>query len=265
MVIFKKTLFFIVLIYCLALLALYFFQERLIFQGVKLKPNYSFNFSKPCKEVILKTKDGALLDALYFKVKNPKGVILYFHGNKDNLVRWGKIASELTQYNYNVFVVDYRGYGKSTGKRREALLYADAQQCYNFLKQKFDDSKIIVYGRSLGASFATYVASKNKPQQLILEAPFNRLSGVPKYWFTYVPYNLLLRYRFNSQQYIKKVICPITVFHGTKDYVIPLKLGLKLINASTAKKVKFVKIKNGTHHNLSNFTIYKSTLKSILK
>ena len=166
----KKILFIVVIFYCFALLGLYIFQERILFQSVKLKPQYKFSFSKTFTEINLKIDDGAQLNGLYFEVDNPKGVILYFHGNKDNLVRWGGIASELTRYKYNILVVDYRGYGKSTGKRSETKLYHDAQLWYNHLKTTFSETKIILYGRSLGATFATYVASNNKPQQLILEA-----------------------------------------------------------------------------------------------
>jgi len=262
---FKKTLFVILVFYCVALLGLYFFQERFIFQSVKLNPNYSYNFTKSFKEINLKTKDGAILNAVYFKVEKPKGVILYFHGNKGNLQRWGKIASELTRFNYNVFVVDYRGYGKSTGKRSEIQLYADAQHCYDFLKQQFDESKIVVYGRSLGTTFATYIAGKDKPQQLILEAPFNHLSAVPKYWFKYVPYDLLLRYKFNSQEYIKTVSCPITIFHGTKDLVIPIKLGQQLFKSAPAKTTKFITVNKATHHNIGEFEVYKEKMRELLE
>ncbi len=260
----KKTLFFILVVYCVALLGFYLFQERFIFQSVKLKQDYSFKFDKTFKEINLKTKDGAILNALYFELKNPKGVILYFHGNKGNLVRWGSIASELTPYNYNVLVVDYRGYGKSTGTRSEDKLYNDAQRWYNYLKATFKESNITVYGRSLGATFATYVAGNNKPKQLILEAPFNRLSAVPEYWFKYAPYNLLLRYRFNSQEYIKNVSCPITIFHGTKDRVISIKIGRRLYKSAPKDLTEFVRVNNATHHNIGDFDIYKAKMAALL-
>ena len=249
----------------MALLGLYVFQERFIFQSVKLKQDYSFKFVKTFKEINLTTVDKAQLNGLYFKVKNPQGVILYFHGNKDNLVRWGGIASNLTDYNYNVLVVDYRGYGKSTGKRSEAKLYQDAQLWYNYLKARFKEAAITIYGRSLGTTFATYVASKNNPQQLILEAPFNKLSSPPKQWFRVAPYDLLLRYKFNSDIYIKSVRCPITIFHGTKDKVIPINIGRKLFKVAPKNLTEFITVKNATHHNINNFNIYKEKINSLLE
>jgi uncharacterized protein len=260
----KKTLFIVVVFYCIVLLGLYLFQERMLFQSVKLKAQYQFNFSKQFSEINLKTDDDAQLNGLYFEVTKPKGVILYFHGNKDNLVRWGDIASELTQYNYNVLVVDYRGYGKSTGTRSETKLYQDTQEWYNYLKTTFKETGIVVYGRSLGSTFATYVASKNKPQQLILEAPFNSLADVPRYWFKYAPYNLLLKYKFNSQAYIKSVNCKTTLFHGTKDKVIPFKLGRKLFKAAPKNKAIFIEIKGGKHNNLGSFELYWKTIEKLL-
>ncbi|MCF6214325.1 MAG: alpha/beta hydrolase [Flavobacteriaceae bacterium] len=250
--------------YCLALLGLYFFQERLLFQSVKLPQDFNFKFEKPFTEINLKTEDNATLNGLYFELKNPKGVILFFHGNRDNLVRWGTIASGFTKYNYNVLVVDYRGYGKSTGKRSETKLYQDAHQWYTYVNQMFDESKIVVYGRSLGATFATYVAYKNKPAQLILEAPFNSLVALPKYWFKYAPYDLLLKYHFNSQKYIKEVPSKITIFHGTKDRVIPIKLGQKLFKSAPKNKAIFIVIDGGKHNNLATFDKYHKAVKEIL-
>ena len=260
----KKALLIIVLFYGVALLGLYLFQERLIFQSVKLNSQYKFKFSKPFTEVNLTITDGAKLNAVYFEVQNPKGVILYFHGNKDNLQRWGTIASEFTKYNYNVLVVDYRGYGKSTGQRSEAKLYQDAQQWFTHINNSFEASQIVVYGRSLGATFATFVASKNRPAQLILESPFNSLVAVPQYWFKYAPYNGLLKYKFNSQEYIKDVRCKTAIFHGTKDRVIPFVLGKKLFDKAPQNIATFIAIDNGKHNNLDTFEEYHKVIKELL-
>lgn len=153
----------------------YLVQERIIFQSKKLDKNFSYTFAKKFEEVNLKAKDNSTINALHFKVENPKGVLLYFHGNKGSLKRWGDMVSPYTDYNYDVFVMDYRGYGKSNGKRSENVMYSDAQVAYDHLKNAFKESDIVVYGRSMGATFATFVSSQNKPKQLILEAPFYSL------------------------------------------------------------------------------------------
>jgi len=138
---------------------LYFFQEKIIFLPSKLPQDYSYSFSEPFKEFNLAAKDGAKLNGLHFKRENPKGVILYFHGNAGDLARWGEIATFFAQKEYDIVVMDYRTYGKSTGKLSEDALFKDAQLFYDYTLDKYKEEDIIVYGRSLGASIATYTAS----------------------------------------------------------------------------------------------------------
>ena len=147
--------------------SLFFFQEKLIFRPITLPQDFVYNFSNPFEELFLKAEDGAVINALHFKKENPKGIILYFHGNAGNLARWGKITEFFVEKDYDVLVMDYRTYGKSTGKLSEQALYSDAQMCYNYVLKQYEESEIIVYGRSLGTGMATYLASNNNPKQLI--------------------------------------------------------------------------------------------------
>jgi len=252
-------------IYLLAILILFLMQEKITFQNTVLPTNHQFSFKQKFEEVNITTTDNNVLNALHFKVENPKGVLLYFHGNKGSLDRWGTIASYFTKFNYNVFVVDYRSYGKSTGDFDEVLMYGDAQLCYDYLKKRYAEDKITIYGRSLGCTFAIRTASQNNPKQLILEAPFYNLSDAAKYHYPYVPYGLLLKYKFNSNKYIKKVICKTTIFHGTEDEVIPIKSGKKLANSAIKENTTFITIKGGTHHNLFDYENYQKTITELLK
>ncbi len=254
----------LIIIYLLAILILFLLQDKIVFHNVKLPQNHTFRLPQKFDEVNLNTIDKKVLNALHFKVENPKGVLLYFHGNAGNLDRWGKITGYFTKFDYDVFVVDYRSYGKSTGDFNEKRMYEDAQLCYDYLKEKYSEDRISIYGRSLGCTFAIKVASQNKPKQLILEAPFYNLKNVAKYHYPYVPYGFLLKYKFTSNKYIKNVTCKITIFHGTKDKVIPIKSSKKL--ASNANnKTKYIVIENGTHHNLFDFENYQTTIAKILK
>ncbi|MCH5715632.1 alpha/beta hydrolase [Niabella hibiscisoli] len=136
-------------IYIVVMMGLVMFQQKLIFRPEKLEASYQFSFDRAFKELHFQRADGAMLNALYFTVAQPKGVILYFHGNKGSLKRWGTIASAFTQYNYNVLVMDYRSYGKSTGELSEVNLQNDARFFYKELQKQFPEDHIIVYGRSL--------------------------------------------------------------------------------------------------------------------
>ena len=260
----KKGLIVIFCIYMALLLGFYLFQEKIIFQSKKLDKNFTYRFTKKFEEVNLNTKDNSTINALHFKVENPKGVLLYFHGNKGSLKRWGDMVSPYTEYHYDVFVMDYRGYGKSNGKRSENAMYNDAQVAYDYLKDTFNESDIVVYGRSMGATFATFVSSQNKPKQLILEAPFYSLVDAINGNFPFLPFNALLKYKFRSNELISKVASPTVIFHGDKDALVSLKSGKKLYESSNKEITDFITIKNGTHHNLSTFNIYKEKVKTLL-
>lgn len=261
----KKIGVLLIVLYVIILLGFYFFQNSIVFRPKKTAQNYTYIFKQNFEEVNLKTTDKAILNAILFKVENPKGIILYFHGNKGNLERWGTIAAELTKLNYDVFVVDYRGYGKSTGKRTEELMYADAQLCYDYLLNTYEENEIVVYGRSLGGTFATYVTANNNPRQLILEATFSSMQDVVTHKLPILPYSKILKFKFKTFELIENVKCSILIFHGKQDRLVSIKLAKKVYAHSNKELTKFVEIANGTHHNLSSFEKYQVEIRSVLK
>lgn len=246
----------------MGLLAL--FQEKLIFLPSKLDQDYVYSFQTPFTELNLATPDGAQLNALHFKPKNPQGIIVYFHGNAGDLSRWGYIAEPFTKYGWEVLIMDYRSYGKSTGELSEKALYADAQLFYNFAKKQFNEDQIIVYGRSLGCAMATNVAANNKPNQLILETPFFSMEDMANRRFPFLPTKTLLAYQFNNNKAILKVECPITIFQGTEDSVVPFESAEKLFQLIKDKKNRFVTIEGGEHNNLVEFQEYHETIDRLL-
>lgn len=245
--------------------SLYFFQEKLIFRPTTLSQDFTFNFSNPFEELFLKAEDGAVINAIHFKTENPKGVILYFHGNAGDLSRWGKITEFFVEKNYDVFVMDYRTYGKSKGTLSEQALYNDAQMCYNYVLERYAASEITIYGRSLGTGMATYLASNNNPKKLILETPFYSLTDVAKYRFSLFPTKKLLKYDFPSYKYVQDINCPILIFHGTDDGVIPYASSEKLFNSMNQKDKMFFTIENGEHNNLIEFDSYRKQIQKILQ
>ncbi len=260
-----KILLILAIIYFITAFILYFIQEKIVFQGVDLPDSHVYDLPQKFEEVTLKTDKSTSINALHFKVENPKGVILYFHGNRGNLERWGNITRYFTVFNYDVFVMDYRNYGKSKGTFNEELMYGDAQFCYNYIKKQYPENKITIYGRSLGCTFAIKTASQNKPKQLILEAPFYSLSDVAKYHYPFMPFGFLLKYKFESYKFIGEISCKTTFFHGTDDNVVPYSSGKKLFKKAPQEYASFISIKNGTHHNLSEFAIYEKTIFELLK
>ena len=260
----KRIVLIIIGLYVLSSLGFYLFQKDIIFRPKKLSENYTFVFDKNFEEVNLSTNDNSIINALHFKIENPKGVIIYFHGNKGNLSRWGKIVNPFTNYGYDVFVMDYRGYGKSTGKRTEEAMYKDAQLCYDYILKSYDENSIVVYGRSIGGTFATYVASINNPKQLIMEATFNSMTEVVNNIFPILP-NMLIKFKFETYKLIPKVRASTIIFHGNKDALVSIELGKKLYNYSNEEHTRFIEIDGATHHNISEFKKYKNTLEAYLK
>lgn len=245
--------------------ALYLFQEKLLFLPTVLPQDHVYEFKHDFKEYFLETDDEAIINTLHFKAKKPKGAILYFHGNAGDLQRWGSIVGYFVDMNYDVYVMDYRTYGKSKGALSESAFYKDAIQCYNHLNQFWKAENITIYGRSLGGAMATYIASEKEHKQLILETPFYNVEDVAKHRFPIFPVKRLLKYRFPNNEYIKNVTSQITIFHGTDDYVVPFSSAQKLFNVAPKEQTEFVTIEEAGHNNLIEFETYRAKVEALLK
>ncbi|AUP78634.1 alpha/beta hydrolase [Flavivirga eckloniae] len=242
---------------------LYFEQEKILFHPSVLPQDFNYEFPYPFEELFLQT-DGANINALHFKIDNPKGVVLYFHGNAGDLSRWGIVTQFFVKKQYDVLVIDYRTYGKSTGELSESALYNDSQYCYDYLKQHYSESDITVYGRSLGTGMATYVASKNKPKQLILETPYYSMTDVAKSKFPIFPIEYMLKYKLPSYKFISQVNCPISMFHGTNDRIVPYESAQKLFKEAPAAHTTFTTLDGGSHFNLIKHETFLKRANQIL-
>lgn len=244
--------------------SLYFLQEKLLFLPTVLAQDYQFEFAYPFEEVFLNPAENVSINAIHFKAERPKGVILYFHGNAGDLSRWGNMAEPFVAKNYDVFMMDYRTYGKSMGKLSEQAFYDDAQYCYDYLLKQYTESDIVIYGRSLGTGISTFLASSNKPKQLILETPYYSILDVAKHRFPIFPVSTLLKYQFPSNEFIVDVNCTITIFHGTDDVVVPYTSAEKLKVVAPKNNIMFITIEGGGHNNLIEFEDYRNAINNIL-
>jgi len=246
-------------------LGLYFFQEKFIFiNGKKLNKNHPYKFANKFDEVFIKTTKNNQINALHFKQIQPKGVVLFCHGNYGNLLKWGHRVAYLLEYNYDVLVFDYRNYGKSTGNFNEEEMYTDGLSVYNYVKKQYKEENIVVYGYSLGGTFATRIASENNPKELVLEAPFYNLKQAVQYYSRVAP-TFLLKYAFRTDKDITKVKAPITIFHGNEDKTTSFRQSKNLIELVTSIKKEYLEIDKGTHHNIRDSAVYMDKLKEILE
>jgi len=253
-----------IVIYVIANVVLYYLQEYFIFKPEKLDQDFEFHYkNQVVREYNLKTRDGAVLNGLHFTVKNPKGVVLYLKGNSKSIKGWGKFAVDFTRHGYEVIMVDYRGFGKSTGRRSLKAIKRDLQFIYNKIKDKVEEKYIILYGRSMGSGFATKLASINNPKMLILDAPYYSLSKVAAQFIPFMPVSLIMRYPIPTYKWLKYVNCPIHIIHGTQDKLIPFKSSVKL-SKIRPKLTRLYTIIGGGHKNLNNFESYHRMLGEII-
>ena len=242
----------------------YFFQEKLIFKPERLKQDFLFKYDIPFREYFFDIEPGVRINGLHFYRKDPKGLILYFHGNTRSIKGWAKYARDFYRYDYDVILVDYRGFGKSTGKRGEKEMFSDMQFIYDELKQTYAEQHLIVYGRSLGSGFATKLASDNKPRYLILDSPYYNFARVIERFLPILPIRLVLRFQLRTDQWIRKVNCHTYIIHGTRDRLIPVRHS-EALQAINPQKITLIRIHGGKHNNLTSFDEYHNFVRDILK
>ena len=260
----NHTLIYIIGGYIALLAIVYFVQERLIFKPEKLKQDFKYKYDAPFEELFFDVEDGVRINGLHFTVEKPLGLILYFHGNSRSIKGWARYAKDFFRYNYDVVLVDYRGFGKSTGKRTEKDMLSDMQFVYDTLAVQYTEHHIIVYGRSLGSGFAAKIASDNKPRYLILDAPYYSFTKVIERFLPILPIRFLLRFHLRTDKWIRHVNCHTYIIHGTKDRLIPISNSEKL-QALNPKKITLIRITGGGHNNLPSFNEYHNIIRDILQ
>lgn len=251
-------------VYLLLSILLYYLQDYFLFKPEKLPKDFQFYYdNQEIEEYNVETRDGATINGLRFKSRNPKGVVFYLKGNSRSIKGWGKFAVDFTRHGYDVIMVDYRGFGKSTGRRTQKAIKRDMQVVYNKIKEKVSEKYIILYGRSMGSGFAAKLASMNSPRMLILDAPYYSLSKVAKKFIPFMPLSLLIKFPMPTYKWLKYVNCPIHIIHGTDDRLIPYKTSVKLSKIKPELS-KLYTVIGGGHKDLNNFESYHSMLEEII-
>lgn len=250
-------------IYLLLGVGVFVFQERLIFLPEKLPQDFRFDFDTPFDEHMVEMKDGAVINALHFKSQDPRGLIVYFHGNAGSLERWGEVVTPFVDLGFDVLIMDYRGYGKSVGERTHSAMLNDADELYDFALNLTSEDSLVVYGRSIGSSFASYLGGKRNPSKVVLETPFYSLADVAKKVTPLYP-TALLRFNFKNFESLKSGNCPVYIFHGTKDRVVPFESGKRLYESLDPGRAEFIQVDDGYHNNLASFEKYQTEIRRVL-
>ncbi len=200
------------------------------------------------QNVSFETTDGVELSGWFIPSEGARGVILFCHGNAGNISHRLESIQIFHRLGLDVFIFDYRGYGQSRGKPTERGTYQDAQAAWRYLveERQVNPSQVIVFGRSLGGAVASCLAQSHRPGALILESTFTSLPDIAATLYPYLPVRLLLRFEYNTAEYLGRVDCPVLIVHSGDDEIMPFSHGRRLFETAREPK-KFLEI-SGTHN-----------------
>ena len=233
----------LLVLYTVACILLYLFQETLIFRPRQLAPDYRFAAGE---EFDLQTPDGVNLNVVAFRHPGARGAILFLHGNRGSNRRSLYQTEALVGAAYDLYLFDYRGYGKSGGKiTSEAQLYADAQLMYDTLAGRYGETNLIVAGYSLGTGMASYLAAHNAPRHCVLAAPYASITAMKNLWLWMVP-DFILKYPLRNVEHVAAARCPVTVLHGEGDDFIPIGMAEEIRDAAP-ERVKLIPLPGVGH------------------
>ncbi|MES2329429.1 MAG: alpha/beta fold hydrolase [Bacteroidota bacterium] len=255
----------IIICYCLIGTALYYLQDKILFRPKQLSVDSSYHFTQPFTEINIDLDAKTRFNIVQFTVPDSvkKGLVIYFHGNRENINHYAQFAPNFTRNNYEVWMPDYPGYGKSTGEFSEQVLYDEALQVYKLARTKYKPEQIIIYGKSLGSGIAAQLASIRDCKKLILETPYYSFTSLVRLACWMYPVDLLLHYKVPTHQYLSKVTAPVTIFHGTSDWVIPY-FNAKRLKPFLKPTDEFITIDGGSHNNLNSYPLLQKKLDSLL-
>jgi alpha-beta hydrolase superfamily lysophospholipase len=238
-----------------ALLAyLYVAQEQLLFPGTALPADHQFTFAQRFEEVRIPVP-GAVLDALYFPLQESRGLVFFLHGNAGNLETWTTGLDFYRRVGYDLFMLDYRGYGKSTGSvRSEAELKADVRVAWDAIAPRYRGKPIVIYGRSIGTGLAASLARDVHPALLVLVSPYASLAAAAKRAYPLAP-EWLLKYPLRTDAIIGDVTSPVMLLHGRDDTLIPFADSARLASQVRAP-VELVIVDGAGHNDIQRFPAY---------
>ena len=252
------------IIYVLILSYVYFNQADMVFRSSILDHDYKFEFEQNFEEINISSFDGTALHGVLFKAEKPKGLIFYLHGNKGTVAYWGNMAPQYTNLGYDIFILDYRGFGKSGGEiETEDQVYKDISAAYKHLLTRYEESKIIITGYSIGTGLAAYLAATNNPKALILQAPYYNFLEFSSRIVPYVP-DFIKKFKFETNVFMIKIKAPIYIFHGKDDQLIGIENSVRLSKLLKPTD-KLFPLDNQEHIGINENKDFLKELEKILK
>jgi uncharacterized protein len=226
-------------------------ENRLIFHPSSLIENTPKHAGLEFEDIFFNARDGVRLNGWFIPHREARSTLVWFHGNAGNIGhRVDNIKLLHDRVKANIFIFDYRGYGRSEGVPTEEGTYLDGEAALALMREKLgkdDADSIVLFGRSLGAAVAVEMATRFRSQGLILESPFLSIVELACLFFPLLPIGPFLQTRYDVQATIKKIKVPVLVLHGDRDTVIPFEHG-KLVFAAAPDPKKFFTIAGADHN-----------------
>jgi pimeloyl-ACP methyl ester carboxylesterase len=235
---------------------LYWRQESLLFAPEKLPAH--FTVREPDVTEVAIAVDGATLSALHLRLPDPKGVVFFLHGNAGNLASWFVNADFYRRANFDLFMIDYRGYGKSTGRiDSEAQLRSDVDAAWAHIAPLYRGRRAAILGRSLGTALAAGLAAQVRPDLTILVSPYWSMAEMAALHYPLVP-AALLRYPLETHRDVARIDGPVLLLHGDRDALIPYSHSERLF--AVGRAAQLVLVPGAAHNDVQDFAIYLQTV-----
>ncbi|MFQ5934904.1 MAG: alpha/beta hydrolase [Acidiferrobacterales bacterium] len=227
---------------------LYFYQGSFVYYPDRQLVATPKQFGLEYEPVSFRTQDGVALSGWYLPAGDERGVLLFFHGNAGNISHRMLSLQVFNRLGLSTFIFDYRGYGHSEGRPDEPGTYRDGEAAWRYLieHRNLDPRRIIVFGRSLGAAVASYIASRYPPRALIVESGFTSVPDLATRFYPFMPVRWLSRFEYATKHHLTQVSSPVLIVHSREDDIIPFEHGRALFEAAQHPK-QFLEIV-GTHN-----------------
>jgi fermentation-respiration switch protein FrsA (DUF1100 family) len=223
------------------------FQDQLLFQPSSRLLATPDDAGMAYEDVRLDTEDGETLHGWWIPAADTaRGTLLFFHGNAGNVSGRLESVQQFHQLGLNVLIVDYRGYGQSTGSPSEQGIYIDAEACWQYLTEtkNLAPHELVIFGRSMGGGPATWLAAREQPGAVLLESVFTNVPDVGAHHYSFLPVRALATNQFDNESRVGDIKAPTLHIHSRGDRVVPFALGRQVYEAAAAPK-QFLEIEGG--------------------
>ncbi|MGN6419702.1 MAG: alpha/beta hydrolase [Pseudobacter sp.] len=256
----------ILIVYAIIGIAIYSLQDYFMFRPVVVDKSHKYEFDIPYREVNLPYSSDVNINVIQFTTTDsvPKGVVLYFHGNRKNISWYAKNAPQFTRNGYEVWMLDYPGFGKSTGTLSEQKLYDWSLLLYKLARARYKPDSILLYGKSMGSGIAAQLGAIRDCRRLILETPYYSFPSILGSRLPMYPMDRMIKYKIPTWEYLQQVTAPVSIFHGTSDGVIPYRNAARL-KPYLKQGDEFITVEDGSHNDLPSFPVYVQKMDSLLK